>query len=44
MDLRQKGCRRKYSLSYQAAYLYAVRLAVEDERRERRKQKGKRSA
>jgi len=42
MTLRQKGCRRRYSLTYDAAYRYAVRLQVEFERRERVAAKGKR--
>ena len=42
MLLRQKGCRRKYLLSYQTAYLQAVRQAVEQERREAKaKRQGK---
>jgi hypothetical protein len=38
--LRQKGTRRRYALPYEAAYLYAVRLAVDSARREKRKKKG----
>ena len=37
--LRQKGCRRKYALTYDVAYRYAVRLQVEAERRERQARK-----
>jgi len=40
MALRQKGCRRKYTLTYDVAYRYAVRLQVESERREKKKNKG----
>ena len=36
MSLRQKGCRRKYSLTYDVAYRYAVRLQVEFERRQKK--------
>ena len=33
MYLRQKGCRKRYALPYGVAYLAAVKLAVEQQRR-----------
>jgi len=41
MLLRQKGCRRKYSLTYQSAYLFAVRQAVEETRRQKKAERSK---
>lgn len=37
--LRQKGTRRRYALPYEAAYLYAVKLAVENSRRLKRERR-----
>lgn len=40
MVMRPKGCRRAYTLTYQSAYMLAVRQAVEEERREKKARKG----